>query len=171
MIEIRQGDCLGIAEGVIVHGCNAQGVMGSGIAGALRDKWPSVYQAYRRHYNKVGLRLGDSVTVGSTQIGRGHPRVLDFLEATVAELPANVIVVNGITQFRYGKDRNIRYVDYDAIEAVFARAAALARVTGLPLHFPLIGCGLANGEWSEVSARIEHAAHNVETILWKLPGT
>ena len=37
-IEYRVGDFLGGNEHVFVHGCNAQGVMGSGAAAAVRKK-------------------------------------------------------------------------------------------------------------------------------------
>lgn len=30
MIKEHKGDLLSVTEGIIVHGCNAQGVMGSG---------------------------------------------------------------------------------------------------------------------------------------------
>ena len=35
-----------VTQGVIVHGCNAQGVMGSGVAKQLRAKYPEIYVDY-----------------------------------------------------------------------------------------------------------------------------
>ena len=32
----------------ICHQVNCQGVMGSGVAKAIRDKWPQVYEEYKR---------------------------------------------------------------------------------------------------------------------------
>lgn len=40
MIEYRKGNLLDITSGVIVHGCNMRGVMGSGVALAIRNKYP-----------------------------------------------------------------------------------------------------------------------------------
>ena len=37
-IIYKQGDLLEAEEVVIVHGCNAQGVVGSGVALAIRNK-------------------------------------------------------------------------------------------------------------------------------------
>ena len=53
------------------------------------------------------------------------------------------------------------------LEAAFGRIRMLARDTGLPVHFPLIGCGLAHGTWEEVSKRIELGlGPNIEKVLW-----
>lgn len=68
------------------------------------------------------------------------------------------MVVNLMTQEDYGRDPYRVYVDYDAISRGFeAVLAPLALDTGLPVYFPKIGCGLANGDWQEVSRRIEAA--------------
>lgn len=169
MIETLQGNLLDVSRGILVHGCNCHGVMGSGIARGIREKWPSVYEAYHRYHELVGLRLGDVVTIGHDS-RRNEASVSRHLHALSPELPADVIVVNAMTQHDFGRDASRVYVDYDALEAAFSRVAVLARDTGLPVHFPMIGCGLANGQWAEVSARIERAlGPNVQKTLWVLP--
>ncbi len=40
MSKYVSGDIRCVSSGIIVHGCNAQGVMGSGVALALRTTWP-----------------------------------------------------------------------------------------------------------------------------------
>lgn len=52
--------------GILVHGCNCKGVMGSGVAAAIRNRWPDVYKAYREKFLHDGLRLGDAVVVASS---------------------------------------------------------------------------------------------------------
>ena len=75
-----------------------------------------------------------------------------------------------MTQFDYGRDKGTVYVDYDAVFAAFARVSLIARDTGLTVHFPLIGCGLANGDWNEVSLAIKTAMpKDAQMVLWKLP--
>jgi hypothetical protein len=72
-----------------------------------------------------------------------------------------------MTQFDTAKGPDDVVVDYDAVSAAFSRIKLLARDTGLPVHFPLIGCGLANGNWGEVSKRIEESLGNdIEKHLW-----
>ncbi|ESQ88967.1 hypothetical protein ABAC460_14395 [Asticcacaulis sp. AC460] len=46
-IIYKTGDLLEAPERVICHGCNAQGVMGSGIAVPIRNRYPMVFKAYR----------------------------------------------------------------------------------------------------------------------------
>ena len=142
-IRIVRGNLLD-AKGMIVHGCNAQGVMGSGVAAAIRAKWPGAYAAYRACYEAAGLRLG-TVTLWSND---------------------EVTVVNGITQEFYGRDSRV-YVDYDAVRGVFKTVAELQRNTGQDVNFPLIGCGLGGGDWTRVAQIIENTQHpNTNLHLW-----
>ena len=169
MIETRTGDMLSATQGILVHGCNCQGVMGSGIARLVRDTWPDVYQAYRARHQQSGLQLGDTVAVGSSSYA-DSPAVSRHLHATTEQLAGNLIVVNAMTQFDYGTHKGTVYVDYAAVFAAFARISLLARDTGLTVNFPLIGCGLANGQWSEVARMMESAvAPSTKLVLWKLP--
>jgi O-acetyl-ADP-ribose deacetylase (regulator of RNase III) len=45
------GDLLN-GETMIVHGCNAQGVMGRGVAKEIKERMPWAYEAYRREHVK-----------------------------------------------------------------------------------------------------------------------
>jgi O-acetyl-ADP-ribose deacetylase (regulator of RNase III) len=168
MIIEHVGNLLDVENGIIVHGCNCQGMMGSGIAKAIRDKWPGVYMDYLSIEDDQGYILGDIQVVAGANFESKSTSIMGYYEDIY--LPANIIVVNAMTQDNYGSDKSVVYVDYDAISAAFARIKILARETKLPVHFPLIGCGLANGEWKEVAPRIEAAlGPNIEKHLWKLP--
>jgi O-acetyl-ADP-ribose deacetylase (regulator of RNase III) len=168
-MNIQKGDLLSVTNGIIVHGCNCQGVMGSGVAKAIRDKWPDVYDSYVTYHKSSGnLFLGDVVTVS--------PYSLEDLDKHVnyytGDLPENTIVVNAMTQYNYGRDPNVIYVDYDAVEACFARVRLLARDSNLPVHFPMIGAGLGNGDWNEIVSRIKKGLgdeHFEKATLWVLP--
>ncbi len=48
MITYKTGSLLEASEKYIGHGVNAQGQMGSGVAKAVREKWPEAFQVYRR---------------------------------------------------------------------------------------------------------------------------
>lgn len=161
----QQGNALEIPSGILVHGCNCLGAMGGGIAAGIRAKWPTVYAAYKRHQELVGLRLGDVNFVAGNAFK--DTLLAKHIHAFSDELPPYVIVANAMTQQIHGGDPDVVYVSYDAISAVFARVALVARQGGLDVHFPLIGCGLAHGVWTEVSSRIESAlAPSVPGILW-----
>jgi len=169
MIKTVEGDILNLNEGIFVHGCNCFGVMGGGIAKLVRNKWPEVYNAYKSRYAKMGLQLGDVVSVGHQKL-HNNKAVARHLHALTATLPEQVIVVNAMTQFDFGSEEGRVYVDYDAVFASFARVKLLAKDSGLGVHFPLIGCGLAKGKWEEVEAQILAAlGPDIETTLWVLP--
>jgi O-acetyl-ADP-ribose deacetylase (regulator of RNase III) len=171
-----ESDLLTLEKGILVHGCNCMGIMGGGIAWSIREKWPGVFAAYSNHEAAVGLHLGDIVAVSKhgvvTQTDSEGKIFTADTEYRDNNLPPELIVVNAMTQFNFGGNTDVIYVDYDAISACFARVKILARQSGLAVHFPLIGCGLANGDWEEVSNRIEQAlGPDIKTQLWLLPPT
>jgi len=61
MIEYIKGDLMKAPEHYILHGCNAKGVMGSGVAKLIRAKYPKAYNDYRARYENVGLKLGNII--------------------------------------------------------------------------------------------------------------
>jgi O-acetyl-ADP-ribose deacetylase (regulator of RNase III) len=127
IIYIR-GNLLEAAEPVIVHGCNAHGVMGSGVALAIRNKWPSAFNKYRDKYQTNGLSLGEVIF-------------------------ANVEdkwIANAITQQNFGSDGQ-RYVDYEAVESCLRQVKNFMEVYGYDsLAMPKIGAGLGGGDWTVI---------------------
>jgi O-acetyl-ADP-ribose deacetylase (regulator of RNase III) len=146
------GDLLAIERGIIVHGCNCQGVMGSGVAFLVKQKFPKVFRAYQILHTERNMHLGD------IQVCIHAPNV-DLTSKYGAwvtnDIPENVIVINAFTQFEYGRDK--RHVDYDAIAACFAKVKMIARDTHLPVYFPTIGAGLGGGKWEEIAPKICNA--------------
>lgn len=101
----------------------------------------------------VGLKLGDVVASDVTNKDSTNNSTL--------------LVVSALTQQECGQDKEVLYVDYDAISASFSRIKLLAKHLKLPVHVPLIGCGLANGKWEEVGPRIEAAlGSDIDVTLW-----
>lgn len=140
MKQIIIGDALSHVNGLIVHGCNAQGVMGSGIALTIRNTYPTAYNEYVTTYNQQGgLVLGQIIPV---------------------EVEPDKWIINAITQEFFGNDGK-RYVSYEAValafEAVRDYARQVAQVRGfLPdIVYPLIGAGLARGNWHIIDKIID----------------
>lgn len=130
----QKGSALHVEEGIIAHGCNALGVMGAGFALKVKQRFPEAFQAYKNQQRESGLALG---TVSFAQAG---PRLW---------------VANVITQERiYGRPGE-PLADLDAIERGMALVGAKALSLGLQVEMPLIGCGLAHGDWAIVLPRIE----------------
>ena len=133
---------------IIVHGCNAQGIMGSGIAKAIRAAYPKVYNTYREQYASYGLLLGEVVFVKATK---------------------NLWVANGITQEFYGS-KGV-FVDYDAINIVMEEVNDFARKKEIKeVGLPLIGAGLGGGSWKRISEIIEEQFIDVLPIVYTLDG-
>jgi O-acetyl-ADP-ribose deacetylase (regulator of RNase III) len=150
-IKEVKGNILNLKHGIIVQGCNSKGVMNSGFAKSVREMYPGVYRVYRNEFERNGLFLG-----GVTYY---HVPCIDDAQ--------QLIIANAITQLKYGRDKDVVYVDYPAISTCFENVAKLARERNLPVHFPLIGCGLAHGVWEEVAPRIEKAlGPDIEKTLW-----
>lgn len=128
-----------------VHGCNAQGVMGSGIAASVREIYPDAYNAYRMVHEKDGLALGEVIPFYDTQ--------------------TQVWVLNGITQNLYGKTGD-RFVSYDAVTEVFENIRKSYQVGNIQrLFFPLIGAGLGGGNWRIIQTIIEEVFDGIEIPL------
>lgn len=58
--KIIEGDITDVSEGLIVHSCNNTGVMGAGVALAIKKKWPIVYDHYKSNLDTHG-KYGDVV--------------------------------------------------------------------------------------------------------------
>lgn len=146
MIYEKIGNIFDSEAGVIVHGCNSIGKMKSGIAKEVHERFEHVFNVYANSMREMG-------------------------SITYAYIGDNRILVNGITQKFYGRNPNVVYVDYDALRLVFrnivqnSELSALAKTHGL--HFPLIGCGLANGNWQIVQDIIlEEVPEEIKKTLW-----
>lgn len=148
-MKIQHGNVLNISQGIVVHGCNAQGQMNSGIAGEIHQRFLSVYEDYHRCYTQGALVLGSVIySPPNTKENRGF------------------WVANGITQEFYGRDPHVRYVDYVAIRHVFKNVYEHAKKMNLDVNFPKIGAGLANGSWDVISQIISQELKDVPHTLW-----
>jgi O-acetyl-ADP-ribose deacetylase (regulator of RNase III) len=135
-IKVFVGDALDVTEGIIVHGCNCQGVMGAGIARAVKSRFPEAFNAYQQAMNTSGLILG---------------------QVSFALVNDKKIIVNANTQEFTGAGK--RQVNYDAVASCFEKVQVIVdtcRQTGLdlPVIFPLIGAGLAGGNWKIIETII-----------------
>lgn len=154
-IEYIKGDLFSTKIRTIVHGCNAQGVMGSGVAKIIREKYPKAYERYRKEFELYNhLKLGDTIAVPCGD------RVND---------PTNYkVIVNAITQDFYGRDGS-RYVSYDAVSDCMNKINRFSEVYGIEeVAMPQIGAGLGGGEWNVIEAIIESELKNVKPYVYIL---
>lgn len=157
MIHEIDGNVLDHPTGVIVHGCNSHGVMNSGIAKEVKARYPEAFQVYRKAYEAA--------------IDAGLPG-LPLGSLTIAAVGPGKIIVNAVTQEFYGREPGVTYVSYEALKTAFE--AINDPATGLRyeaeeygVHFPLIGCGLAQGKWEIVGPIIDEALDDdILKMLW-----
>ena len=146
-----EGDLLALALSgafdVIVHGCNCIHTMGAGIAKPIAQKFPEVLEADRQTPYGTRDKLGTLST------------------ALVERDGARFTVVNAYTQFDY-RGPGVK-VSYPAISACFERVAE--RFADARIGYPLIGAGLAGGDWQEIAPRIDKALHGLDHCLVVLP--
>lgn len=145
-IETKVGNLLHVTRGHIVHGCNAQGVMGSGVAVAVKETYPIAYQDYRKQHEEYGLMLGVAYPVAVTP---------------------DLVIWNAITQGTYGHGQ--RQVSYDAIETCFAQINSqltqYADSLYTVIHIPLIGAARGGGNWEIIREIIEQTM-TIPVTLW-----
>lgn len=142
MIRVVNGDLLEADSPFICHQVNCQGVMGSGVAKAIRDKYPEVYTQYKRFCRRYKGDLLGRVQYASTATGK--------------------IVVNLFAQEKFGYDGKC-YTDYDALRKCLEELRDNI-ATSTEIAFPyLMGCHRGGGDWNIVYAMLEDifAAHNV----------
>lgn len=143
MIKYIEGDILNCKENVIAHGCNAHGVMGSGVAKTLRDEHPEIFPTY------------EALCLGAKDDPRKIMGEIDF----VPTIKYDRVICNMITQLNYGKS-GTKFASYDAIDDCFYNFKLINmlkhRNTGLAI--PKIGAGLGGGDWDIIEKIIEKSS-------------
>lgn len=128
-MEYANQDVTNVDVGIVAHGVNCQRVMGSGVALAIRNRWPIVFEKYV--YNPPVL--------GSAQF---------------VEIDELLWVANCYTQTSYGR-ANGPYADVDSVRSSLDATFVFASKKQLPIFMPRIGCGLGGLKWTDVEPIIE----------------
>ncbi len=147
-IQYRKGNLFETDIEHIVHGCNAQGVMGSGVARIVRDDYAAAYEFYKAQHAAHGLKLGD-----------------------VQFVPANgKTIVNAVTQHLFGKPvEPTRFVDYDAVADCMKTVNQVLKLSGYTeVAMPQIGAGLGGGDWTIIEKIIEQQLTDVQPVVYVL---
>ena len=149
MIKHVKGDLLDFYDkgslDVIAHCCNNQGVMGSGIALQIRERFPYAYDAYIDNYDAHGLELGNI--------------------STGWEASGSKLIVNLHAQAGYGSGK--RFVDYEAFCVCLEKTKSLMKKYDMKtIGFPkLIACDRAGGDWRIVLAMIEVIFEDMDVLI------
>ena len=149
-IEYIKGNAFDTPAKYILHGCNAQGAMGSGFAAGVAALYPEARQAYLDRHAKDPLKVGEIIPV---DCGR-H------------------VIINGITQEFYGRDPDFVYVSYDGVADVIRAVNDMVKVSPETIQpiprvaMPKIGAGLANGTWEVIAKLIEEFSPDFQPVVY-----
>lgn len=128
MIKHIMCDIFESGADVICHQTNCQGVMGSGIAKQVREKYPQVYEQYKR------VCASGEKLLGRTQI---------------VPISPTQSIANLFGQDNYGYTSSC-YTDYDALLNCLKQVRAFCPGKTIAVPF-LLGCARGGGDWSIVS--------------------
>lgn len=153
MIQIIEGNLLDATENIICHQVNCMGVMGSGVALQIRNKWPNVYYEYVDYVHKIG----------NNTFGTCHIVPIGF----------NKYVANLFGQYSFGTSK--RQTDYRQLGLALDMLLTMGNVVkknknNLPWTYAFpeyIGCGLAGGDWNIVQKMIEEKFANESVTIYR----
>jgi O-acetyl-ADP-ribose deacetylase (regulator of RNase III) len=142
MLMYKVQNLMNCEEKVFVHGCNSQGVMRSGVAKAVRETFPVMYEDYIKQHEINGLAVGEIIVCNLKP------------SATYGDFPTPHFGIDAITQEYYGREDKV-YVSYTGIRTAFRRINRFMTPDLGALAIPKIGAGLARGDWSRIVKIIE----------------
>ena len=128
----------------IIHGCNAQGVMGSGVAKSIRDKFPGCYEDYC-------MLLGPATNSYKDTWRALGMDCIHFVKNVGFNDGKPMRIHNLITQEFFGNKPNHKYASYYHVQV-----GIINIVRGVPSRYsragdefaiPKIGCGLGGLKW------------------------
>jgi O-acetyl-ADP-ribose deacetylase (regulator of RNase III) len=135
-MKLVKGDLLALAMhshfDVIVQGCNCFCQMGKGLALSIKEQFPEAYAA-------------DCETVKADRSKLGT-----YSMAKIERPGVSFVIINGYTQFSWKGEGVL--ADYDAVRSVMAAVAR--EFKGARIGYPMIGAGLARGDWNVINAII-----------------
>jgi O-acetyl-ADP-ribose deacetylase (regulator of RNase III) len=145
------GDLIQLAKeeefDAILHGCNCFNTMGAGIAAGIKLSFPDAYAVDK------GTLSGDKNKLGTYSIG------IHWMHNKNKYLK----IINAYTQFSTASMQEEPPVDYYAIEN--ALTAVNKEFKWQHIGMPLIGCGLAGGDWDIVKDIIKKTLTDVKVTI------
>lgn len=149
IVAVERGDLLDMFKqskfDAIAHGCNCYQVMGAGIAGQIAQEFPEVCEADRKNVIGDSESMLGGWTSAKTRFGT---------------------IFNLYTQIEPGRELRevLNYSIRRAFEGLDIRVG-IGQFTGNKIGIPLIGCGIAGGDWDEVSEIINDVTPNLNIVV------
>ncbi len=117
----------------LAHGCNCQGSMGAGVATGFKERYPTMYEEYRKRC-------------------KAQPRQFNLGDAFLWKEEGKPFVFNLGTQENYWRAR----ASYEAIETALKKMKQQADEEGITsIAIPRIGVGYGGLSWKKVKEIVE----------------
>ena len=134
---------------IIVHQTNCQGVMGHGIALQVKERYPNVFEKYKKCCDLTGKKeelLGTVLYIDT----------FDKKDRCIANI---------FGQLNYGEGLQ---TNYGKLAKGFDDITEFAKKRGYSVAIPYkIGCGLAHGNWDVVREIIESIFADVDCTVYR----
>lgn len=156
-ITVKDGNILDSKANYICHQVNCRGVMNSGVAKAIRQKYPEVFETYFDCAKDVDIGFGDKQL--SWQYMLGHIQIIPVGEKCI---------INMFAQDGYGYDGK-RYTSYDAFWKCLYEIK-IRVLNGETIAFPYrIGSVRGGANWEIIYKMIEvvFADRDINIELWR----
>lgn len=163
-MTVRRGNILDVTHGVILQQVNAQGVMASGVAKAIRQRYPVVWDDYR-------LVVG-TYPVDDEKSSEVMGKAIWSQVADSEDGPLHIVSIVGQRFYRgFGQPEMDRYTSYDALDIALTTIGDAIRhaAPDATVHYPLIGSDRGGGHWPIVRSILEHRLAGIKHQLWLLP--
>lgn len=139
---------------IIVHGCNCQNTMGSGIAKEIKQRFPLAFDADMQATLKWRLPVA---------------KLGNFSYAAIRTKESSFIIVNAYTQLHY-LPRGIDHFDYESFQLILRKLEYLDTEGNTRFGFPYIGMGLAGGDSIKITQMLSDFATRHDTTLVEFEG-
>lgn len=146
MIKYAKGDVLASKANIVAHGCNCRGGFGSGVAAAIKTKYPKARHYYLDKYEEDGWKLGD----------------VQFVMQWDGRWIANCATQDGYLP------RGVCHADYDAIRSCMEKVKDFAKPSSQTIAIPKIGAGLAGGDWDKIEAILNEVFSDYDVTVYVL---
>lgn len=151
MIKHIQGDIFKSGSDVILHQVNCQGMMNTGVAKQVREKYPWVFKSYK-------YMCEENANHKDNLLGIAHKVPIDEKR----------FIVNLFAQKDYGYDGKC-YTNYNALKKCLqdVNSKCAGKTVAIPY---LMGCHRGGGDWDIVSQIIEETLINCDVTLYEYCG-
>lgn len=154
MLLHKTGNLIDLAEegefDIIVHGCNCQNTMGSGIAKEIKERYPKAFKA-DRDFDDFYLLDSD----------KPYSKLGNYTQSYCGKDPYYFYIINAYTQIDY-LPRGVDHFEYSSFEVILKK---LSRIyPGKKFGFPYIGMGLAGGDEKRILNLLDSFAKDVTTL-------